>query len=129
MKYFRRRRLRLSLIVIVALLWSQVLLAWHGDCAAALVASEVSAAVAVHDHCVEPGDPAGRAVCEAHCNGGDITPASPLAALAVPALPPDPLARIAVALQLAGDAPSPTPARTAAAWHRPTHHRASVLLI
>ena len=130
LKCFRRRRLRnrLSLLAIVALLWSQMVLAWHADCFAVSMPQMVAVAAA-HEHCAEQGEQVDRAVCDAHCNQGDSSPATPLAALSVPALPPDPLARIAVVLQLGGGALEIAPARAAAAWHRPTHHPASVLLI
>lgn len=131
LKCFRRRRLRnrLSLLAMVALLWSQMALAWHADCFAMSMPPMVAAAAAVHDHCAEQSDQSDRAVCDAHCNQGDSSPATPLAALSVPALPPDPLARITVVLQLGGGVLEIEPARAAAAWHRPTHHPASVLLI
>jgi hypothetical protein len=131
LKCLRRRRLRnrLSLLVMVALLWSQMVLAWHADCFAMSMPPMVAAAAAEHDHCAEPGDQVDRAACEAHCNQGDSSPATPLAVLSVPALPPDSFALITGVLQLGGGVLEVTPARAAAAWHRPTHHPASLLLI
>lgn len=131
LKHLRRRRLRnrLSLLVIVALLWSQTVLAWHADCFAMTMPPMVAAAAMVHDHCADQGDQADRTVCEAHCNQGDSSPAPPLAVLSVPALPPDSFARITFVLQLGGGVLEVAPARAAAAWHRPTPHPASLLLI
>lgn len=131
LKRLRRRRLRtrLSLLAIVALLWSQMALAWHADCLAVPMPSMAAASSAVHDHCSDQVNQADRAVCEAHCNQGDSSPATPLASPSVPALPPEPLAGIAVVLQLGDGALEVEPARAIAAWHRPTHHPASILLI
>lgn len=128
---FRRRRLRthLSLLAIVALLWSQMALAWHADCFAVPMPYEMAAVSAVHEHCAGQGDVSERVVCDAHCNQGNSSPETPRAALSVPALPPDPPFDVAFALQVEkGDFES-TAARVGAAWHRPTSHPASVLLI
>jgi hypothetical protein len=131
LKRLRRRRLRnrLSLLVIVALLWSQMVLAWHADCFSMSMPRMVAAAAAVHDHCARQNEHADRAACEAHCSQGDSSPATPLAVLSVPALPPVSFALITVVLQLGGGVLDVAPARAAAAWHRPTHHPASLLLI
>jgi hypothetical protein len=128
---FRRRRLRnrLSLLAIVALLWSQMVLAGHAGCFAMSMPPMVAAAAAAHHHCGEQVDQADLGVCEAHCNQGDSGPATPPAHLSVPALPPDSFAIIAVLLQIDSDVVERAPARATAAWHRPTLHPASVLLI
>lgn len=128
---FRRRRLRtrLSLIAIMALLWSQMVLAWHTDCYVFSTAAVVAAASASHDHCAGMVDQSDHAVCEAHCNQTDGSPESLRAALSVPALPPDSLAKISVVLRLERGRPEDQSAYAGDAWHRPTSHPASVLLI
>lgn len=131
LKYFRRRRIRnrLSLLAMFVLLWSQMVLAGHAGCFAMPMPPMVSAAAAAHHHCGEQVDQADLGVCEAHCNQGDSSPATPLAHLSVPALPPDSFAIIAVLLQIDRGVSERAPARATAAWHRPTLHPANVLLI
>lgn len=130
LKYFRRRRIRnrLSLLAMVALLWSQILLAGHAGCFSMSMPPMVAAAAA-HHHCGEHVDEAVPGVCEAHCNQGDSSPATPVAQLSVPPLPPDAFAIIAVLRQIDRGVSERAPARATAAWHRPTLHPASVLLI
>ena len=127
LKYFRRRRLRnrLSLLAMVALFWSQMVMAGHADC----FAMSMPPMAAAHHHCEQQVDQADLVVCEAHCNQGDSSPATPLAQMSVPALPPDSFASIAVELQIDRGVVERAPARAGAAWHRPTLHPASVLLI
>jgi hypothetical protein len=137
MKYFRRRRCcnRLSLLAIVALLWTQLAFASHFTCdvAGALPAQNESAHIGhggvVSDACEGPVVPdSSNLLCESHCSSGDLS-AEALRVLSVPAvglLPAIPV----VSVQRLPRAPdvdqSPGVMRS---WHRPTAHPASLLLI
>ena len=129
--FFRRRRLRvrLSLLAIMALLWSQLALAQHVDCFAFRTPPAVTAASRAHDHCHGTRDQTERAVCAAHCNRGDSSAEGQRAAPVIPALPPDPLARVSFLLGLENGFPRGPTAYAGTSWHRPTLHPASVLLI
>ncbi len=134
MKPLRHRlRLRIALVAMLALLWSQSALAWHAMCVAGLSATvtQVMPAMAGHDgDCHEAPPPAddGAWLCAAHC-GQDVP--SPDTAR-VPALPVLPALVPAFVAALTPHAPatlrrvdSPPPV----AWHRPTAHPAALLLI
>lgn len=139
MQRFRQPRLRarLSLLAMVALLWTQLALASHPACTLASMAlsgdhaGTMVAGKSAPEPChpAPPTGPAFSAGCELHCSRSDLAPDAPRL-LSVPALGPLPIPP----LVLTGDpspaipaqAPSPTPL---GAWHRPTSHPASLLLI
>jgi len=131
LRKLRRHRLstRLSLLAITALLWSQMLLAFHADCQSSAMTGAASAeASAEHADCTDRGDATDLAVCQLHCSQGDASSDNSRAP-SVPALPPVVPASVVTFLRLVTPgAIAPAP-RIAAAWHRPTPHPASILLI
>jgi hypothetical protein len=133
MKRLRHRRLRarLSILAIVALLWSQIVLAGHPACSLAAMAlaevADVATADAGHD-CHPPAPSPDSTLCLAHCSQSDqssdigrippvppSTPAPALGIVTVLLLGPDPAPGV--------ELPPPV------SWHRPTRHPASLLLI
>lgn len=129
LKSLRRHRLRtrLSLLAITALLWAQWVLALHADCAATGVSYSAAVVSAHHDDCSDRASDVDAVVCQLHCSQADGSPDGPRAPLSVPALP----AALGVRLTIGQVDPAspPPPSRTIAAWHRPTSHPASILLI
>lgn len=136
MKRFRRHRLRkhLSLLAMVALLWSQLLLASHPACTLASMAMEdAHAALASHPDpdaapCHPSPAPETSPACETHCSRSELS-SDFSRVLAVPALGPLPAVPVVTVQQLSRDpdaAQAPGPLRS---WHRPTPHPASLLLI
>lgn len=125
----RRPRIHLSLLAIMVLLWSQMALALHADCFALLASPMVAATASGHDHCAESINASDRILCDAHCNQGSSSPDTSRTAFSVLALPPDLIKKLSSVMRLTtGTPPSPL-GRADAAWHRPTSHPASVLLI
>lgn len=134
MKPLRHRlRLRIALVAILALLWSQTALAWHALCAAgpSATVAQVMPAMAGHDgDCHDAPPPAGddASLCAAHCDQGtpspDVAriPAVPVLPALVPAMTVALLPTLAQA-RLQPDIPPPIP------WKRPTAHPAAILLI
>jgi hypothetical protein len=131
MRLLRRHRLRsrLSILAMVALLWSQLVLAAHPGCVASAGMPAEPASAAAHG-CGHEAMPAQSPVCESHCSqggvSGDVARVPPVPPL--PAMVSLPLAALAVpqAVSLrpaAIDGPPPVP------WHRPTAHPAALLLI
>lgn len=135
MKRFRCRRLknRLSFLAMFVLLWSQLALASHPACSLSSMQLEQqhpAVQAPCHDAGGEraPYHPAGQPVCDSHCSRSDLSSdtARVLAVPALAALPAIPVAAV-VHLPNPGHAqPSPAPL---GAWHRPTLHPASLLLI
>lgn len=135
MKRFRRHplRARIAIFAVLALLWSQAVLAGHPACSMgfmALAELGTSAQMAddgAHD-CHDESVPTGEAVCASHCGqsslSSDVTRVPD-----VPALP----AAIPVAVATFVFLPAhprrhlglPPPV----SWHRPTAHPAALLLI
>lgn len=125
----RRLRVRLSILAIVALLWSQFVLASHP--AASMVATASMGTIAATAmgrdcHRSKPSDES--AICIAHCSQGDqsseVGRVPPLPALA----PAAAMGMASIAMLDAERAPHlqlPPPV----SWHRPTSHPASLLLI
>lgn len=131
LKQLRRRRLRirLSLVAVLALLWSQMLMAGHGGCVAGQMPSTAVMQGAMHGHCHDQGTQADRALCQTHCDQRGSSPASPPVALSVPALPPEGGDWAAIVLQAASRPAAPDVQHMGSVLHRPTPHPASVLLI
>lgn len=130
MNALRRRRLRtrVSLLAITALLWSQMLLAFHADCISPAMGGLPSAAIGEHSNCADGGDATDRLICASHCGQGEASsdgsriPPVPLLGpmvmvSAVDLIHRRPLCGAGACLPVHGS------------WHRPTLHPASVLLI
>ncbi|WP_271678753.1 hypothetical protein [Thermomonas mangrovi] len=132
MKPIRRRlHLRIAMLAMLALLWSQTALAWHAVCAAELPPA-VAQAVAMQGHgsdCHQAPPPTDDdGLCAAHCDQDVPSPDT----ARIPALPAMPALVPALVAALTPHAPatlrrvdSPPPI----AWHRPTAHPAALLLI
>lgn len=125
----RRLRARLSILAIVALLWSQVLLAGHPACSmAAMAMAGITVPAATGRGCDHRDSASESAICSAHCNQGEQSSD-------VGRIPPVPASAPALAFEIAAivtletsrmphvEAPPPD------SWHRPTSHPASLLLI
>lgn len=130
LRKLRRQRLsaRVSLLAITALLWSQMLLAFHADCASTVMAGSPAETAAPHADCVEPTDATDRAVCQLHCSQGDASSDTSRIAAVPAAGPLLPVPVMAVLRLVAQGAVAPAPQRNIA-WHRPTPNPASILLI
>ncbi|WP_374602317.1 hypothetical protein [Arenimonas sp.] len=138
MKRLRRHRLcaPLSILAMVALLWTQLALASHPACTLASMAfgtaHAASAAQAAADEppCHPPSSATAEAspVCDTHCSRTDLN-SDAARVLAVPALGPLPIVPVVTLRRLprepeASQAPGPQPS-----WHGPIRHPASLLLI
>lgn len=125
----RSLRVRLSILAIVALLWSQFVLASHPAASmTAMVAAQAIAPVAMERDCHRPEPSDESVICIAHCSQGDqsseVGRVPPLPALA----PAAAMGIASIAMLDAERAPQlqlPPPV----SWHRPTSHPASLLLI
>lgn len=132
-----RIRTRLSLLAMVALLWSQFALAAHPGCTTVAgthsvpVAHAATAAMAAMPGCTHEAPPPDQPVCQSHCSQGGLS--SDVAR--VPPVPPLP-AMLAVSWMAVVVPPQsavhsivtverPPPV----SWHRPTAHPAALLLI
>ncbi|WP_027079906.1 hypothetical protein [Luteimonas mephitis] len=130
--FHRRTRFRLSLLAIVALLWSQLAFAVHPGCAEALDAALAAASVVetTAQGCEHHTPPEQDPVCHAYCAQGEassdtarVPPVPPLLGLlAVPEMVPS--AATAAAMD-ARAVQHPLPA----VKRRPTAHPAELLLI
>ena len=137
MKHRRHHRwsTRLSLLAMVALLWTQLALASHPACTLASMAQAESGIVhANHGRqapppCHEtPTVDTSSPACESHCSRSELSPDASRA-LAVPALgllPAIPVVSVQRLPQEPDADQAPGPLRS---WHRPTDHPASLLLI
>ena len=133
MNAFRRRtRFRLSLLAIVALLWSQLAFAAHPGCVEALdaVLATTSVVETAGQACEHDAPPEQDPVCHAHCNQGEsssytarVPPVPPL--LGLPAVPELVLSANHAAAMDAGAVERPLPV----VKRRPTAHPAELLLI
>lgn len=127
----RRTRVRLSWLALAALLWSQALVSLHVDCLLPAAQAQAPAATPAsqHEDCAGTEQAAARSVCQAHCDQGDRSAEGARAAPSVPMLEPVPaLALEVLAAAATREAPA-LPRHFAGAWHRPTPHPASILLI
>lgn len=131
MKAFRRRRLRarLSLLAMMALMWSQLVFAAHPGCLS--IPDQARASAALMAGCAHEAPPPDEPVCQSHCSQGDLS--SDVAR--VPPVPPLP-AMLAVSwmadvvpMRLAGHAVVIVEGPPPVSWHRPTAHPAALLLI
>jgi hypothetical protein len=128
----RRLRVRIALVAIAALLWSQIVLATHADCLQMPTAAAPVAALDVDHGCEGPMPSSQQPVCAVHCSHGDVSadsaripPVPPM--LSAPGTPWSSLAVLANRVDvsvLPRIASSPP-----VSWHRPTTHPAALLLI
>ena len=133
MSRFRRRRLRtrLSLLAMVALLWSQLVFAAHPDCLAG--PPRMAPAMASMPNCPMAVQVKPSPVCQAHCDQGglssDVARVPPVPQL--PATLAMPLLLVLAGAPQDADAPRAHAAGPpwSASWHRPTAHPAALLLI
>lgn len=137
MKHFRRHRwsTHLSLLAMVALLWTQLALASHPACTLASMAMAGSV-IAHADHGGPAPAPCHSAptvdafspACESHCSRSELSPDASRV-LAVPALGLFQAIPVVSVQRLPREPDAeqwPGPLRS---WHRPTAHPASLLLI
>ena len=123
----RRLRARVSILAIVALLWSQFVLASHPAASMSLMA--LAEATAATEHGCEHPKPADDVIiCNAHCSQSDQS--SDVGRVPyVPALLPVPAGAMASILTLGSNLDSHGGLPPSVSWHRPTSHPASLLLI
>lgn len=131
MKRYRRQRLRtrLSILAIMALLWSQVVLAGHPACSmAAMALAEIAEPMAVEHGCHDSAPSDESTVCAAHCSQGDLS--NEVGRVPpVPPLAPVPAIGLSLIAVLDADRAPCIGLPPAVSWHRPTTHPASLLLI
>ncbi|MBN8739089.1 MAG: hypothetical protein J0H86_06240 [Xanthomonadaceae bacterium] len=149
MNRIRRHRwcTHLSLLVAIVLVWAQLVLASHPACAWRAMASAsgysspaLAATAPSHAHhgagspaeqapppCHETQQGDDETVCAYHCSHGDLSKDA-ARVLSVPTLGPLPLMLAVVVRQLPA-ARFASEAYPRGAWHRPTPHPASLLLI
>lgn len=125
----RSLRARLSLVAIVAFLWSQFVLASHPAASiAAMATAHAIAAVAMERDCHQPQPSNESAICIAHCSQGEqsseVGRVPPL-----PALAPAAAIGIASIAMLGAERTPDLQLPPPVSWHRPTSHPASLLLI
>ena len=139
MNRIRRRRwpTALSLLAMFALVWTQAVLASHPACAKGAMASSPAhvhasqgQAAAVDELPPCHGAPVSdeSPLCESHCSQGDLGQEIPRL-LSVPAMGLVPLMTVVTSRRLAAGNHHAAAARPRGAWHRPTPHPASLLLI
>lgn len=139
MKRLRQTRLRsrLSLLAMIALLWTQLSLANHPACTlasmvvsgghAGMVASDTPSPADCHPAPSQVADIS--ASCETHCSRSELA-SEASRVLSVPAIGPLPAPLLPLALAYSPGAPGGIlPDRPWRSWHRPTAHPASLLLI
>lgn len=114
----------LAVVVTVALLCAQAVLAQHVPCTGLPQSAETVA----HDQpdCATATG-ADSLQCEAHCSQGDLSHDA-TRTLGVPMLGPASFVRVTLLASLPQDQACTRPAPPCS-WHRPTLHPASVLLI
>lgn len=124
-------RARIAVIAILALLWSQWVVAGHAGCLAIPGAVEPAQIHAMSRDCPEP-PPAEQAICDAHCGQDEAPPES----LRLPPLPPGLAAPAIPVIHVLIITPGPSSITglridrwPPPSWHRPTAHPASLLLI
>lgn len=125
----RRLRTRVSILAIVALLWSQVLLAGHPVCSlAAMALAEITVPAMADRDCHHPEPSSEAAVCNVHCSQGEQS--SEVGRVPhVPALAPQAVIDVSSVVMLEDDRAAHAEWPPPLSWHRPTSHPASLLLI
>lgn len=136
MRSFRHRplRARIALFAVLALLWSQVVLAAHPACSMGFMAlSGLEASVALDASngthgCHESPAPSDDSVCVSHCGQGSLS--SEVARVPhIPALPPALPVAVADVVVLLAEPTRGFALLPPGSWHRPTPHPAALLLI
>lgn len=121
------------MFAVLALLWSQVVLAGHPACSMgfmALAELSVSAPMASHGPhgCHEETAPTDEAVCASHCGQGSLS--NDVARVPdVPALPAANPVAVATFVFLPAHPRRHPALPPPVSWHRPTAHPAALLLI
>lgn len=131
-RHHRRRRLRIALVAIAALLWSQFVLAGHSGCFPGKAPADHARIAAVGEDCGEhgPAPAAAHPVCAVHCSQGDASAESGRIPPVPPMLPAAGFAGIGLpGPGVPGTGAPPIEASPPASWHRPTPHPAALLLI
>lgn len=125
----QRLRVRLSILAIVALLWSQFVLASHPATSMSLVSTmEAHATAMMGDGCLQPAPSDDTTLCTAHCSQGDQS--SEVGRVPpVPALVPAAAIAVSSVVTLVADRNGCVELPAPVSWHRPTLHPASLLLI
>jgi len=131
MNLFRRQRLRsrLSILAVIALLWSQAVFAAHPACALAVMAlSELQTSSVVVQDCHPAAESSDEAVCTPHCGQGnqsnDTVRVPPVPSLQAAYVMP-----IGTLAAVQADHHLQTALPPEVSWHRPTAHPAALLLI
>lgn len=123
-----RIRARLSILAVTALLWSQMLLAFHADCASTAMPGSEAELAALHSDCMPSGNATDLTVCQWHCSQGDAS-SDTSRMVSVPALGAVLPIPVITVLRLVGPhAPTASP-QLNVTLHRPTPNPASILLI
>jgi hypothetical protein len=119
----RRLRTRLSILAIVALLWSQFALAAHTPVCGGSTAQAAAASISCH------ATPAAHdaTTCDSHCQNDQRSDTGRVTA--PPALPPVPAISLSALNDASSDLGSGGDAPAQQAWNRPTSHPANILLI
>lgn len=125
----RRMQRRVTLLVILGLLWSQLVLAGHGGCFPGdAITSTTAVAKSQVEHCGETTPSLDESLCEFHCSRADLQSDS------TPNLSVPPLTLawriewlLAVTVDVKDEDSDDVPQTSS--WHRPTDHPASLLLI
>lgn len=125
----RRIRVHFAILAIVALLWSQFVLASHPAASmAAMASAQADAAVAMQGDCHRHKPSDESTTCTAHCSQGhhssEVGRVPPLSALA-----PATARGIASIAMLDAERAPYLQLAPPVSWHRPTSHPASLLLI
>ena len=137
MKRYRRRqfRARIAIFALLALLWSQAVLAGHPACSLGFMAlSEFDASAPLvvdggtHGCHEVPAPSDDEVICASHCGQGSLS--SDVARVPdVPALPAAIPVAMAEVVFLSPDPPRHHALPPPISWHRPTPHPAALLLI
>ncbi|MGV8931570.1 MAG: hypothetical protein ACOH1R_05600 [Luteimonas sp.] len=131
MNRYRHRRLRaqFAILAIVALLWSQMVVAGHQGCSlAAMALAEIAVPMAVEHGCHDSVRSDEATLCAAHCSQGDLS-GEVGRVPPIPALLPTPAVGVS-SIAVLHTQPAPCIGLPpAVSWHRPTTHPASLLLI
>lgn len=124
----QRLHLRIMILTIMALLWSQFTLAGHPAASMAFAALDAGQPAGLQHGCQHPAPADDSAVCAPHCTQGDqsrdITRIPP-----VPASLPAPVYSIALIAAPVDRTAVYRATPLAVSWNRPTLHPASILLI
>lgn len=130
MKPSRHQRIcnRIAIFAMVALLWSQFVLAVHPAHSMAIEALDVGTPTALQHGCEHPAPPDMTAVCAAHCAQSDQSE-NERRMPPVPAGLPAPFYSIALIATPADSAIASRTEPPVVPWHRPTLHPANILLI